>query len=61
MRKARSEVRVKMHEPSETSAIVRMPAGRSADLRSHPITPPNKVAKVIRLPKSASRGVRYMI
>ena len=39
--KAHIDASVKTHEPRHTSAIVRMPAGRSARRRSHPMIEPS--------------------
>ena len=49
----------KRHDPRETKAITLIPAGRSACLRSQPISAPNSVAKMIRRPNEHSSGVKY--
>ncbi len=57
--KANAEHIENKHEPKDTRLIVLIPAGRSADLLSNPIRPPNSVAKMIRRPNDTSSGVRY--
>lgn len=58
-RKANAEHMENKHAPKETKLIVRIPAGRSAFLLSHPISPPRKAAMIMRLPNPHSSGVRY--
>mmetsp|Transcript_35895 Transcript_35895/g.70630 ORF Transcript_35895/g.70630 Transcript_35895/m.70630 type:complete len:151 (+) Transcript_35895:278-730(+) len=50
--------RVNRQEPSDTNAMVRIPAGRSAVRRSHPITPPRRTAMTCRRPYAHSVDVR---
>ena len=57
-RKANAEQMENRQAPKDTKLIVRIPAGRSALLLSHPISPPKMADITIRLPKPHSSGVR---
>ena len=52
------DVIVNRHEPKQTRLMVRIPAGRSESLRSHPIIPPKTTEASNLLDKSHSNGVR---
>mmetsp|Transcript_697 Transcript_697/g.1107 ORF Transcript_697/g.1107 Transcript_697/m.1107 type:complete len:113 (-) Transcript_697:132-470(-) len=57
--KANEEQMEKRQAPKDTKLMVRIPAGRSAFLLSHPMSPPKSADMTIRLPNPHSSGVRY--
>ena len=58
LRKAKAELIVKRQLPRDTNDMVRIPAGRSACRRSHPINPPITMDNTSLRPNEHSVGVK---